>query len=96
MPFPPAVDLPHPGTLHLQHWQTGSLPPVPPGKPMYASRLVVFDSATPQTVAHQDPLSMEFFSQEYWSGLPFSSPEDLPHPGIILYHLSYREVLGSP
>ena len=28
------------------------------------------------------PLSMEFSRQEYWSGLPFPSPEDLPDPGI--------------
>ena len=34
------------------------------------------------TVAHQAPLSMEFSSQEYWSGLPFPSPGDLPNPGI--------------
>ena len=38
--------------------------------------------ATPWTVAHQAPLSMEFFRQEYWSGLPFPSPGDLPDPGI--------------
>ena len=37
---------------------------------------------TPWTVAHQAPLSMEFFRQEYWSGLPFPSPGDLPNPGI--------------
>ena len=36
----------------------------------------------PRTVAHQAPLSMEFSRQEYWSGLPFSSPGDLPNPGI--------------
>ena len=35
-----------------------------------------------QTVAHQAPLSMGFSRQEYWSGLPFPSPEDLPNPGI--------------
>ena len=34
------------------------------------------------TVAHQAPLSMEFSRQEYWSGLPFPSPGDLPYPGI--------------
>jgi len=34
------------------------------------------------TSAHQAPLSMEFSRQEYWSGLPFPSPGDLPHPGI--------------
>ena len=37
---------------------------------------------TPSTVAHQAPLSMEFSRQEYWSGLPFPSPGDLPNPGI--------------
>ena len=36
---------------------------------------------TPWSVAHQDPLSMEFHSQDYWSGLPCSSPGDLPNPG---------------
>jgi len=33
-------------------------------------------------MAHQAPLSMRFPRQEYWSGLPFSSPGDLPDPGI--------------
>ena len=33
--------------------------------------------ATPWTVAHQAPRSMGFSRQEYWSGLPFPSPEDL-------------------
>ena len=37
---------------------------------------------TPWTVAHQAPLSMEFSRQEYWSGLPFPPPGDLPYPGI--------------
>ena len=38
--------------------------------------------ATPWTVAYQAPLSMEFFRQKYWSGLPFPSAGDLPDPGI--------------
>ena len=38
--------------------------------------------ATPWTVARQAPLSLEFSRQEYCSGLPFPSSEDLPHPGI--------------
>ena len=38
--------------------------------------------ATPWTVACQAPLSMGFSRQEYWSGLPFPSPGDLPDPGI--------------
>ena len=38
--------------------------------------------ATPWAVAYQAPQSMEFSRQEYWSGLPFPSPGDLPNPGI--------------
>ena len=38
--------------------------------------------ATPWTAAHQAPPSMGFSRQEYWSGLPFPSPGDLPDPGI--------------
>ena len=44
------------------------------------SRVQLF--ATPRTVAYQAPLSMGFSRQEYWSGLPFPSPGDLPDPGI--------------
>ena len=40
--------------------------------------------ATPWTVAGQAPLSMEFSRQEYWGGLPFPSPGDLPDPEIEL------------
>ena len=62
----------------------------------------------PWTIARQAPLSMRFSKQEYWSGLPLSSPEDLPDPGIkplslasprketdrsVLIQLSHR---GSP
>ena len=43
---------------------------------------VVSDSMTLWTVAHQAPLSMGFSRQEYWSGLPCSSPGHLPNPGI--------------
>ena len=54
------------------------------------------DSVASWTVACQAPLSIEFSRQEYWSGLPFPSPWDLPNPGShpgflhcwqILYHL---------
>ena len=38
----------------------------------------------PWTVAHQAPLSTEFFRQEYWNGLPYPSPRDLPNPGLKL------------
>ena len=37
---------------------------------------------TPWAVSCQTPLSMEFSRQEYWSGLPFPFPQDLPNPGI--------------
>ena len=43
---------------------------------------VVSNSANYGTAAHQAPLSMGFSRQEYWSGLPFPSPGDLPDPGI--------------
>ena len=53
------------------------------------SRVRLF--ATPWSVAHQAPLSMEFPRQEYWSGLPCPPPGDLPHPWqAFFYHL------GSP
>ena len=38
--------------------------------------------ATPWTIARQTPLSTGFSRQEYWSGWPFPSPRDLPHPGM--------------
>ena len=52
------------------------------------------------SLACQDPLSMGFLRQEYWNGLPFPSPGDLPDPGVeldpcigrqILYHWATRE-----
>ena len=44
------------------------------------SRVRLF--ATTWTVAYEVPPSMEFSRQEYWSGLPFPSPGNLPDPGI--------------
>ena len=44
------------------------------------SRVQLF--ATPWTAAYQAPPSMGFSWQEYWSGLPFPSPGDVPNPGI--------------
>ena len=61
------------------------------------SRVQLF--ATQWTVAYQAPLSMGFSRQEYWSGLLFPSPQDLPNPGSnpglphcrqMLYHLSHQ------
>ena len=59
-------------------------------------------TATPWTLALQAPLSLGFSRQEYWRGLPFSSPGDLPHPGTepgspalhtVSLHLCHQ---GSP
>ena len=44
------------------------------------SRVRLF--ATPWTVAYQAPPSVGFSRKEYWSGLPYPSPGDLPNPGI--------------
>ena len=51
--------------------------------------------ATLQTAAHQAPLSMEFSRQEYWSGLPFPSPGDLPNPGIESASLMSPALAGA-
>ena len=48
---------------------------------------------TPWTVAHQSPLSMEFSRQEFWSGLPFLSQEDLLTQGSNLDLLHCRHIL---
>ena len=54
------------------------------------AQLVVSDS-----VAHQGPLSMEFSRQEYWSGLLFPTPGDLPDPGVELLPLVSLELAGG-
>ena len=52
--------------------------------------------ATPWTVARQAPLSMGFSGPEYWSGLPFPTPGDLPNPGIEPGSpVSYQQVDSS-
>ena len=55
---------------------------------------VMSDSATLQIVAHQVPLSMGFSRQEYWSGLPYPPPEDLPDPRIELVSLMSSALAG--
>ena len=51
--------------------------------------------ATPWTVACQDPLSVGFSRQEYWSGLPFPLPGDLPDPGIEPQSLASPALVGG-
>ena len=52
------------------------------------------DSVTPWIVTHQAPLSMGFPRQEYWSGLPFPSPEDLSDSGIAFASLTSPALAG--
>ena len=57
---------------------------------MCGSHSAVSDFATPWTVSPQTPVSMEFSRQEYWSGLPFLSPGDLPNPEIKPWSLALQ------
>ena len=88
LPLPPPWDFPNPG---VEPWspalQADSLPSELPQLSESESESEVAQScptlfATPRTVAHQAPPSVGFSRQEYWSGLPFPSPGDLPDPGI--------------
>ena len=62
----------------IKSWSLKGLWDVPKVKSL--SRVQLF--VTPWTVGYQPPPSMGFSRQEYWSGLPFPSPGDLPDPGI--------------
>ena len=57
------------------------------------SRVWLF--VAPWAVTHQAPLSMGFSRQEYWSGLPFPSPGDLPDPGIEPGSLTFPALAGK-
>ena len=92
MPFPSRGDLSNPGIepalpvladgfFTTELWEA----------PLTREALIMLESevtqscptlCNPWTEAHQAPPSMEFSRQEYWSGLPFTSPGDLPNPGI--------------
>ena len=50
--------------------------------------------AIPCIVAHQAPLYMEFSKQEYWSGLPFPTPGDIPDPRIEPVYLASPALAG--
>ena len=49
---------------------------------LFSPQVMSNSSVTPWTVAHQAPLSMGFYKEEHWSGLPFPSPVDLPNPRV--------------
>ena len=61
--------------------------------PSHFSRVLPF--AILWTVAFQAPLSVGFSRQEYWSGLPFPTPGDLPNPGIKLASLTFSALAGK-
>ena len=89
LPFPPPRDLPNPGIEFTSPAQAGRFFIAEPlDKRIFAMKVKVKSFshvwlfATPWTVSHQAPLSMGFSRQEYWSGLPFLSPGDLPDPGM--------------
>ena len=91
LPFPSPGDIPNSGVEPgAPAVQADSLPYEPPGKPLNSHGCgggglvanLCLTLATPWTVACQVLLSMGFSRQEYWSGLPFPSPGDLPDPGI--------------
>ena len=54
-----------------------------------------FSASIAWTVAHQAPLSMNFFRPKYWSGFPFPSLRDLPDPGIKPASLTSSTSAGS-
>ena len=66
---------------------SASFPRTPSAGSAFYVCSVASDSVGPWTAAHQAPLSKEFSRQEYWCGLPFSTPGDLPDPEINLRHL---------
>ena len=65
------------------------------GTCMHACSVMSNSFATPWTVAHQAPLSMEFFRHEYWSGLPLPPPGDLPTTGIEFTSSVAPELAGG-
>ena len=89
MPFPPLGYLPDPGIKPVSSTLAEKCFTVElPGKPLYMwfADVQLLNHAwllgTPWTVIHQAPLSMGFSRQEYWSGLLFPTPGDLPKLGI--------------
>ena len=82
---------------HLFHWQTNIISMTESGskfeKVKSLSRVRLF--ATPWTAAYQAPPSVRFSRQEYWSGLPFPPPGDLPHPGIEPISLASPALAGG-
>ena len=90
MPFPTIEDFSDPGielmSLESPALAGGFFTTVPPRKPLKFIIVVVLVTqcltlCSPTDCSLPGSLSMRFFRQEYWIGLPFRSPEDLPNPG---------------
>ena len=88
-------------SLHAQSPIPGHIFPTDsffPLRSVLSSRACMLNSvqllSTLQTVACQVPLSMGLPRQEYWSGLPFPSPRDLPNPGIKPTSLATSALAG--
>ena len=86
----------------LSHSETQTAHPGNPRPRVHAYSVVWEALPTPWTVACQDPLSMGYPRQEYWSGLPFPTLGELPHSGIepvspaLAGGLFITEPLGNP
>ena len=85
------------------HFTSNTLHTFPNSSPfLLLSHWVVFNSCDPWTTARLAPLFMGFPRQDYWSGLPFPTPGNLPNPGIKLGLLHWQagslplEPLGKP
>ena len=104
LPFPTPGDIPdlQPKSPRSPAVAVGFFTTMPPGNQLVIqfssvqllSRVLLF--ATPWTVAHQAPLSMKLSRQEYWSGLPFSSPGVFPTQGSNLCLRHCRQILDDP
>ena len=81
--------------LRDKHWLARKVSFIQEASNLCVSPSVVSDSfATPWTIACQAPLSMEIPRQEYWSGLPFPSPGDLPDPETELMSPASPALVG--
>ena len=99
LPCPSPGDPPDPGivptSLMSPALTGGFLTTEPPGMCVCAqsfSRVQIF--VIPWTVARQAPLSVGFSRQEYWSGVPFPPPRDLPGPGMEPQFLAPSALAG--
>ena len=80
------------GSFSVSYWHNALQSGLVVGVVQSLSRVQLF--ASPWTVAHQAPLSVEFSRHKYWSGLPFTPPGHLLSPGIKLSSLASPALEG--